>query len=301
MIHWYNFHLVKMRNSALLIFALLLNIACSEKEQTQISNTKLFTSISPDKSGISFENTLFFKEQLNIIDYLYYYNGGGVAVGDVNNDGLDDIFFTANQTPDKLYINKGNLQFEEISKTVGISIDSTWSTGVSMEDLNNDGLLDIYVSKVGVFHEHSHNQVYINQGLNAETNLPYFKEMSKELGLYFKGFSTQSAFIDYDNDGDMDIYLLNHAVHTPGSYGNIDNRTKKDSLSGDIFYENKLITNKYIVNPLLCTSFTVLDFLPLSLFEMVNSGDTILKIIFNFCFYWCLNILLFGARPFPLK
>jgi len=194
-----------------------------------------FNNVSADSSGIHFSNDLEHTDDLNIIEYLYYYNGGGVAVGDINNDGLEDIYLTANQSSDHLYLNLGNLKFKDITAEAGLLTDDSWSTGVTMEDVNNDGLLDMYVSKVGNYKSlKSHNLLYINNGDTTftESSLPY--------GLDFSGFSTQSAFFDYDNDGDMDMYLLNHSVHTPRSYGNIELRTKLDTLSGDRFYENKL-------------------------------------------------------------
>ncbi|MEE9362612.1 MAG: VCBS repeat-containing protein [Cellulophaga sp.] len=215
------------------LLALLFFNCSKEKEPTKAAI--YFEGVPSDSSGITFSNNLHYREDMNIIEYLYYYNGGGVAVGDINNDGLEDIYFTANQTPDKLYLNLGNLKFKDISETSGILIDSTWSTGVTMEDVNNDGFLDIYVSKVGNYKGlKANNLLYINNGDQT------FTEASLDYGLNFSGFSTQASFFDYDNDGDMDMYLLNHSVHTPRSYGKSNKRFESDSLAGDKLYENKL-------------------------------------------------------------
>ena len=218
-----------------LIFSITL-ISCQKEEESVFKRAPIFfDELSDEQTGIDFSNILIHKDDLNIIEYLYYYNGGGVALGDINNDGLDDIYFTSNQTSDKLYLNLGNFKFKDITAQAGIHIDSTWSTGVTMEDINNDGLLDIYVSKVGNYKSlKSHNQLYINNGDAT------FKESSASYGLDFSGFSTQASFFDYDLDGDMDMYLMNHSVHTPRSYGDISARKVPDSLSGDRFYENKL-------------------------------------------------------------
>lgn len=214
----------------------VLSASCTQKkEMGAIASGSFFKKVAPDSSGIDFSNDLHYSDELNIIEYLYYYNGGGVAVGDIDNDGLEDLYFTANQGPDRLYLNQGNLKFIDITKEAGLQVDSTWSTGVTMEDVNNDGLLDIYVSKVGKYKSLSaHNLLYINNGDRT------FTESSEAYGLDFSGLSTQASFFDYDNDGDMDLYLMNHSVHTPRSYGNIEQRNQKDSLSGDRLYENLL-------------------------------------------------------------
>ncbi len=219
-----------------ILFSLLIGCTDEKKEQIPITKASIyFDNVPSDSSGINFSNDLEHSDDLNIIEYLYYYNGGGVAIGDINNDGLEDIYLTANQGVDRLYLNLGDLKFKDISPEAGLLMDNSWSSGVTMEDVNNDGYLDIYVSKVGNYKIlQSHNLLYINNG-NAT-----FKEKSSEYGLAFSGLSTQSAFFDYDNDGDMDMYLLNHSVHTPRSYGNIDSRKQRDSLAGDRFYENKL-------------------------------------------------------------
>ena len=120
--------------------------------QTQCSNDYLFNEVSPTQSGISFANQLTDTEELSILDYLYFYNGGGVAVGDINNDGLEDIYFTANKGENKLYLNKGNLQFEDITVAAGVVGNADWNTGVTMVDVNNDGWLDIYVCAVVGIH-----------------------------------------------------------------------------------------------------------------------------------------------------
>ncbi|RLD27118.1 MAG: RNA-binding protein [Bacteroidetes bacterium] len=226
---------MKYEYAPLLVLTMFL-IGCSDKTETTIKKAAIyFDTVSSKSSGINFNNELYHLDDLNIIEYLYYYNGGGVAIGDINNDGLEDIYFTANQTSDKLYLNLGNLKFKDITIEAGVAIDSTWSTGVTMEDVNNDGLLDIYVSKVGNYKNLiAHNLLYINNGNNT------FVESSSDYGLDFSGFSTQASFFDYDNDGDMDMYLMNHAVHTPRSYGSIARRLISDSLSGDRLYENKL-------------------------------------------------------------
>lgn len=220
--------------SFLCLGLLLLNCGTDNAQKTITEKAPIyFHEVDADSSGITFENTLHFEDDLNIIEYLYFYNGGGVAIGDLNNDGLDDIYLTGNQTADKLYINQGNLKFSDVSAEAGISTTPNWSSGVTMEDVNNDGYLDIYVSKVGNYKNlKATNELYINNGDGT------FTENAEAYGLHFSGFSTQAAFLDYDGDGDMDMYLLNHAVHTVNSYGEASKRNETSPLSGDVFYEN---------------------------------------------------------------
>ena len=227
-----------MKKYALLSLVVSLLISCQSGQEI-IDPAIPFVELDKEKTGIDFANQLTYKPYMNIIEYLYYYNGGGVAVGDINNDGLEDLYFTANQLPDRLYLNLGNMKFVDISKQAGLSPLPTWSNGVSMEDINNDGYLDIYVSKVplkGLFQNKQHtNLLYLNNG--DET----FTEVAADYGVDFSGFSTQAAFLDYDQDGDLDMYLLNHAVHSVRSYGTTKKRSEKDSISGDRFYKNLLV------------------------------------------------------------
>ena len=199
-------------------------ISCQSSQEI-IDQAIPFVELEEEKTGIDFANQLTYKPYMNIIEYLYYYNGGGVAVGDINNDGLEDLYFSANQLPDRLYLNQGNMKFVDISKQAGLSPLPTWSNGVSMEDINNDGYLDIYVSKVplkGLFqNKQQTNLLYLNNG--DET----FTEVAADYGVDFSGFSTQAAFLDYDQDGDLDMYLLNHAVHSVRSYGTTKKAKRK--------------------------------------------------------------------------
>lgn len=232
-----------MKYTLFISIALLIIIGCFDEKKEEIPLEKAtidFDNVPSDSSGIHFSNDLEHSDDLNIIEYLYYYNGGGVAIGDIDNDGLDDIYLTANQGEDRLYLNLGNLKFKDISAEAGLLMDTSWSSGVTMEDVNNDGFLDIYVSKVGNYKSlQSHNLLYINKGDAT------FKEESLAYGLAFSGLSTQAAFFDFDNDGDMDMYLLNHSTHTPRSYGTIALRKQGDSIAGDRFYENKLNEGKH--------------------------------------------------------
>jgi ASPIC and UnbV. len=202
--------------------------ACSQQE----SQTRLFVLLSPKETGVSFINKLE-EKKLNILEYMYYYNGGGVAIGDINNDGFADLYFTSNEGPNSLYLNNGDFTFTDISIDAGVQGDGDWSTGVSMADVNGDGLLDIYVCGVSGYKGLSgHNQLFINNGDLT------FTECAKEWGLDFAGFSTQACFFDYDNDGDLDVYLLNHSVHSTRSYGKSTLRHEKDSLAGDRLMRN---------------------------------------------------------------
>lgn len=181
------------------LFLLLIAGACK-----QPAPETLFEKI--DNSGISFSNTISNSRDFNIFSYRNFYNGAGVAIGDINNDGLSDVFFTANMGPNKLYLNKGNFQFEDISEKAGFRDKGQWSTGVVMVDINADGLLDIYVCNAGYQKGVGlENQLWINKG-----NLQ-FEEKAKDYGLNDDGFTTHAAFFDYDLDGDLDAYILNNS------------------------------------------------------------------------------------------
>lgn len=209
------------------IMVLGLLSACKEKKNT------LFSSLPASYTRIDFENRLPANDSLTILDYLYYYNGGGVAIGDVNNDGLPDIYFTSNRGSNKLYLNKGHLQFEDITDKAGVQGKGNWKTGVTLADVNGDGLLDIYVCEVGGYKGLSgRNELFINNG-----NLT-FTERAGEYGLDVEGFNTQASFFDYDGDGDLDMFLVNHSVHSTESYGPASERRIPDNKSGDKLFRN---------------------------------------------------------------
>ena len=213
---------------------ILILSACKSNNNDDV---KLFQKLLPADTKIDFVNQIKETKDFNILDYLYFYNGGGVSAGDINNDGLTDLFFVSNQGKNKLYLNKGvkegKPQFEDISAKAGIEGFSDWKTGVTMADVNGDGLLDIYVCAVGNYKGlEGSNELYINNGDLT------FSEKANEYGLGFTGFSTQAAFFDYDKDGDLDMYLLNHAVHNSRSYDRVNTRMLKDNEAGDYLYRN---------------------------------------------------------------
>ena len=203
------------------------------------SEKPLFQSLDSTQTGVGFINQLVPSEKLNILDYLYYYNGGGVSAGDINNDGLTDLYFVSNQGKNKLYLNKGNFKFEDVTAKAGVEGFSDWQTGSTMADVNGDGFLDIYVCAVGNFRGlEGANELYIN---NQDGT---FTEKAVDYGLDFTGFSTQAAFFDYDHDGDLDCYLLNHAVHTSRSYDRVSARNLRHNESGDYLYRNMLVEQR---------------------------------------------------------
>ena len=215
----------------LLILGLIVFFSSCQEER----KVSLFVSHTSENTGIDFNNILEETDSFNIIQYLYYYNGGGVAIGDINNDQLPDIFFTGNTTANRLYLNQGNFQFNDITKDAGILKEGNWSTGVSMIDINADGWLDIYVCQVGSYkHFQGRNQLFINQQDGT------FIEQAKAYGLDHEGFSTQAAFLDYDRDGDLDMYLLCHSVHSNSGFRDTKLRTTYDEKAGDKLFQNQV-------------------------------------------------------------
>jgi len=197
-----------------------------------------FTRLFPSETGIGFSNALQETPELNILTYLYYYNGGGVTIADFNQDTLPDIYFGGNQSADALYLNRGNMTFEEVSMGAGISNSDGWTTGTTHVDINGDGLQDIYICKASGYRGlQGRNLLYLNLGVDSD-GIPKFEERAPDFGLDFSGLSTQAAFFDYDLDGDLDLYLLNHSVHPNRTYGKGNQRLIQDSLSGDRFYRN---------------------------------------------------------------
>jgi enediyne biosynthesis protein E4 len=212
-------------NLRLSVFVLLLVIsACNKKEsiEPEKSSKNLFTRLSSTETGISFVNEIEDKRDFNIFRYRNLYNGGGVAIGDINNDGLPDIFFTANMEKNRLYLNKGDFKFEDITESAGVGGDKPWDTGVAMADVNGDGFLDIYISNAGNMEGNNHdNDLYINNGDLT------FTQRASEFNLAKSGFSTHASFFDYDKDGDLDVYILNNSNVPVSSLGFASDRNKK--------------------------------------------------------------------------
>lgn len=215
---------------------LLSAISCERKAETQpaVPKDALFTSLSAKETGIEFLNQLQHTEEFNAYTYRNFYNGAGVGIGDINQDGLPDIYFCGNQADNKLYLNKGNFQFEDITEKAGVACKGVWSSGVSMADVNGDGLLDIYVCKSGApIGENRHNELFLNNGDLT------FTEASKAWGIADVGLSSHAAFFDYDKDGDLDMYLLNNSLRPVGGYDLIkDQRLKRDPSGGNKLYRN---------------------------------------------------------------
>ena len=216
-------------------FIILLFLGCSEKPKINETSQPLFTKVNSDKSNIHFSNKIKENLYFNFLNYSYIYNGAGVSVGDINNDGLEDLYFSSNQGSNKLYINNGEFKFEDITSKAKVTDEKGWTTGVTMIDINNDGWLDIYVCKSGSLNSHElrKNKLFINQKNNT------FKESAKEYGLDHYGFSTQSYFFDFDNDGDLDMYLVNHRQDFRNNI-NIDPRIqlKKEDYNSDQLFRN---------------------------------------------------------------
>ncbi len=200
---------------------LLFSCANEKKEDADTSNNKeaLFSLRPSRETGINFVNTVENQKDFNIFKYRNFYNGGGVAIGDINNDGLVDIYLTGNMEPNRLYLNKGDFKFEDISEAAGVMGNKPWSTGVVMVDINQDGLLDIYVSNAGNMKGNNHdNDLYINNGDLT------FTEKAAEYNLSKTGFSTHASFFDYDKDGDLDAYILNNSNIPVSSLGYAEQR-----------------------------------------------------------------------------
>src|SRR6267142_4433751 len=219
-----------MRIRQVLVFVFLLGCSTDRTPKSPV----LFTDVTKG-SGITFRNELTITEQLNPYTYRNFFNGAGVAIGDINNDGLPDLYFAGNQVGNALYLNMGHLAFKNITETAGVACPGVWSSGVTFVDLNADGFLDIYVCKSGnPDAPHRNNELFINNGDLT------FTEKSKAYGLDIVGLSVQAAFFDYDKDGDLDCYLLTNSIRSVGNYDLVkDQREIPDSRGGG---------NKFFIN-----------------------------------------------------
>lgn len=201
---------------------------------------RLFKRRSPRQTVVHFANTIAEDDTLmNPLDFLYIYNGWGVGIGDANNDGRRDLYFAGNQVKNRLYLNQGNFQFDDVTKAAGVGADRVWSTGIAMVDVNQDGLLDIYVSAGGPPEAGTEraNRLFVNQGLDAD-GVPSFKEQAKAYGIANAGYTTQAAFFDSDKDGDLDLYVLNNAMQDGNQNAFDSRRTEGQAKNTDHFYRN---------------------------------------------------------------
>ena len=243
-----------MKNTALrlrlctVVPAFCLFAACAGNEKKQEIATldanapavdgHLFTMLPSSYTGVRFANRLQDLPEFNVFTYRNFYNGGGVAVGDLNGDGLPEVMFTSNQHGARLYLNKGGFRFQDITDQAGVGGKKSWMTGLTFADVNGDGRLDIYVCYAGPEGgDVRANELYINQGADA-AGVPTFKEMAKDLGVADQGYTTQAAFLDYDRDGRLDLFLINNSYRPANSFGMRNTRNVRDPLGGEKLYHN---------------------------------------------------------------
>jgi len=208
----------------------LLHISCNVED-----SSKRFSLLKSDRTGVDFQNLIKETEQFNVFEYGYMYNGGGVSVGDLNNDSLPDIYFTGNMVGSHLYINQGDFKFKEIAREAGVFAEGLWNTGTTMVDINADGFLDIYVCRSAAKDPKKRkNLLFINNGDLT------FTEKAEEYGIDDSGYSTQATFFDYDRDGDLDLYVLNHSTQEYAGFGQITASLKKkhNKAFSDKLYRN---------------------------------------------------------------
>jgi len=208
---------IKMIITGVLVLNLL---SCNQPQKVTSENAgpARFQLLDKESTGLEFQNVIEQSPEFNVFNYMYFYNGGGLAAEDLNQDGLADLYFTSNMGPNKLYLNQGGLKFKDVTEQAGVAGLEGWTSGVTVVDINNDGLQDLYVSQIGdymIFK--SQNQLYVCQGI--EDGVPKYKEQSADYGLDLVGFSTQAVFFDYDLDGDLDLFQLNHSLHENGTFG----------------------------------------------------------------------------------
>lgn len=212
----------------LLIFSLFLIFQSCKNE-----SSTLFTMLSKERTGINFRNILQESPEINVLTYSYFYNGGGVSIGDINNDGLQDILFTGNMMKNRLFLNKGNFEFEDITQKSGVADKQGWCTGATMVDINGDGKLDIYICRSADGNpERRKNLLFINND-----NLT-FTEKAEEFGLADQGYSTQASFFDYDKDGDLDMFVINHSLQQYSTGSNPELRKRQNPNFASKLYKN---------------------------------------------------------------
>ncbi len=199
---------------------------------------QLFSRLPSSYTGVRFENRLVDTPEFNVFTYRNFYNGGGVALGDLTGDGLPELLLTSNLGENRLYLNEGEFRFRDVTEGSGVAGKGTWATGVTLVDIDSDGWLDIYVGYAGDAEgKRRANELYLHQGLDAK-GVPRFAESAAAFGIADQGYTTHAAFFDYDRDGDLDLYLVNNSPRAPISFGLQNTRTVRDTLGGDKLYRN---------------------------------------------------------------
>ena len=225
---------LKVQVHWLLMLAIAIISGCSGKR----SLMPQFELLTKDETGLDFNNEIIQSPEFNVFNYMYFFNGGGIAVGDFNNDGLTDLFFSSNMGENKMFLNEGDFHFVDITEKAGMTGMKGWTSGATIVDINNDGLLDIYVSQVGDYQIlKGKNQLYVCQQI--KNGYPVYQDQAREYGLDLVGFSTQASFFDYDLDGDLDMFQLNHSLHQNGTFGKRKTfEATAHPLSGDKLMRN---------------------------------------------------------------